>query len=303
MARCDVLVTGARGFVGGHVLYRARAAGLDAVAADGDLRDATHVDAVVAAAHPRAVVHLAATRRGGPPWPALLDDLAMAGAVAAAVARHAPDAPLLIAGSAAQYGVGLPRAVTEQDSTVPMSTYGAVKSIVEQAVLTPPLGGGLRIIAARSFNHVGPGQGPEAPAAQWAREIVAAEAKGGGTIRTGELGVVRDFLDVRDVADAYLALVHSPAEGIVNVCSGVPTPLRRVLDALVEAAAVPITVERDPALIREHDPPHVVGDPGRLRALTGWSPRIALEQSLADQLAELRAAQAQAQPDVEALKL
>ena len=89
------------------------------------------------------------------------------------------------------------------------------------------LNGGVRVIWARAFNHVGPGQGPDAPVAQWARQVAEAELAGGGTLRTGALDVVRDFLDVRDVADAYLALVRSPAEGAVNVCSGEPTPLSR----------------------------------------------------------------------------
>jgi GDP-4-dehydro-6-deoxy-D-mannose reductase len=147
---------------------------------------------------------------------------------------------------------------------------------------------GVRVIFTRSFNHVGPGQGTDAPVPQWARAIVAAEAAGGGTLHVGDVDVVRDFLDVRDVADAYLALVRSDASGIVNVCTGVATPLHAVVGMLTAASSAPIGVERDPALMRGVDPPYVVGDPARLRALTGWSPAIALEQSIADLLAELR---------------
>ncbi len=302
MARCDVLVTGARGFVGGHVLARAVHAGLSAIAADGDLRDVSVADAAVGAARPRAVLHLAATRRGDRAWAALSDDLAMAGAVIDAVARHAPEAPVLIPGSAAQYGMGNARPLTEGDDTsVPVSAYGVMKSVIEHAVSADPLRRSVRVIIARSFNHIGPGQGAGAPAAQWAREIVAAEAAGGGIVRVGDLAVVRDFLDVRDVVDAYIALVRSTANGVVNVCSGVPTPLRRVLDLLVGSSKVPIAVEHDPGLSRAVDPPSVVGDPARLRHLTDWSPAISLEQSVADLLADLRCGAATVAPDMQAV--
>jgi GDP-4-dehydro-6-deoxy-D-mannose reductase len=195
---------------------------------------------------------------------------------------------VLVAGSAAQYGLGAQRPLSEEDPSIPVSAYGAVKSVIERAVTADGLRDGVRIIFTRSFNHVGPGQGPEAPAAQWARDVVAAEAACGGTIRVGDLDVVRDFLDVRDVADAYLALVRSTAAGIVNVCSGVATPLHAVASLLAAGGAAPVTVEHDPTLLRGVDPPYVVGDPALLRELTDWSPAIGLEQSLDDLLADLR---------------
>jgi GDP-4-dehydro-6-deoxy-D-mannose reductase len=100
---------------------------------------------------------------------------------------------------------------------------------------------------------------------------------------------VRDFLDVRDVADAYLALVASDtAAGVVNVCSGAATELRVLAALLVEQARVPVAIVRDPTLERGIDPPRVVGDPARLRELTGWRPRVTLEQSVAEMLALAR---------------
>ena len=87
---------------------------------------------------PAAVVHLAAAPRGGDdPWLALADDLAMAGAVLRAVGRRAPQAPVLFAGSAAQYGMGARRLLTETDPTVPVSAYGAAKCVLERAVTGP----------------------------------------------------------------------------------------------------------------------------------------------------------------------
>jgi len=257
--------------------------------AEGDLRDRATA-AALAAAHPRAVVHLAASpRRPAPdPWLSIADDLTMAGSLLSALAEHAPDAPVLIAGSAAQYGMAHAAPLRESDPLVPASAYGAAKCVLERACTSTALNGGLRVIWARSFNHIGPGQGPDAPAGQWARRLAAGEGDGATTLRTGALDVVRDFLDVRDVADAYLALVRSPAEGPVNVCSGVATTLREVAELFAELAAAEVTIERDPALERALDPPVVVGDPARLRALTGWVPRHELADSVGELLAECR---------------
>ena len=288
MAGSDVLVTGASGFVGRHVLDRARAAGLVAYTARGDLRDPNVAEAEIAIARPRAVIHLAAATRSMQPWLALKADVAMAGAVLCAVARQVPEAPVLITGSAAQYGLGASRPLAEEDVTVPISAHGGVKCTLERAVLAQPLRRNVRVIFTRSFNHIGPGQPADAPAGHWARQIIEAEATDGGSIRTGNLNAVRDFLDVRDVADAYLALVQSGAAGVVNVCSGVPVSLRQVAEIFVRHSSVPATIERDRALIRGVDPPYIVGNPQRLHELTGWRPQISLERSVSDLLAACR---------------
>ncbi len=298
MARCDLLVTGAGGFVGRHVVARARDQGLDVALATCDLRDAGAVAELVVTSTPAAVVHLAASPRlpAVDPWHTLAEDLAMAGALLSAVARHVPEAPVLFAGSAAQYGHGRPEALRESDPLLPLSPYGAAKCVLERACMEPALQHGVRVIWARAFNHVGPGQGADAPVAQWAQQVAAAELEGSGTLRTGALDVVRDFLDVRDVADAYLALVRSPAAGAVNVCSGRPTPLALLAELVLEQARVEIELQRDPALLRRVDPPVVVGDPSRLRALTGWGPRVELADSVGELLEECREALATGAP-------
>ncbi|HYY33041.1 MAG TPA: NAD-dependent epimerase/dehydratase family protein [Gaiellaceae bacterium] len=293
-----VLVTGATGFVGAHVLARAPYMGLEPVAARGDLRDPETARALVLETSPVAVLHLASARAraGDDVWRGLADDLRMAGNVLAAVGALAPEAPVLIPGSAAQYGLAGPEPLGETAPAAPVGVYGAVKSVLEAACTSAALQGSVRVIWTRSFNHVGLGQGLEAPAPSWARQIAEAEASGGGVLRTGRLDVVRDFLDVRDVADAYLALVSSGAAGVVNVCSGVGVRLRDVAETLVGLSGASISIEHDPTLEREIDPPHVVGDPSRLRELTGWAPSIDLERSLRDVLEEWRRRVGESEP-------
>lgn len=196
---------------------------------------------------------------------------------------------MLIPGSAAQYGDASRRRLREDVLTTARTPYGEAKAVLERACTSSPLVGEVRTIFTRSFNHVGPGQGTDAPIAAWARQLAQAEAAGGGLVKTGRLDVVRDFLDVRDVADAYLDLVLSGCHGIINVCSGTPVLLADVAQRLVGLVAVPVSLERTPALNRAIDPPVVVGDPTRLERLTGFRPRIPLEQSLVDVLAEHRA--------------
>jgi GDP-4-dehydro-6-deoxy-D-mannose reductase len=286
----DVLLTGATGFVGRQVVGRAAVRGLEVACVKGDLRDPQVARSAVTAARPRAVIHLASTlRRTDQPWIALADDLVMIGNVIAAVREVVPGAVMLVPGSAAQYGDGGRRQLRENDPTTALTPYGEANCVLERACISSPLVGQVRMIFTRSFNHVGPGQGADAPIAAWARQLAEAEVAGGGVVKTGRLDVRRDFVDVRDVADAYLDLVLSDGDGIVNVCSGAAVLLADIAELLLRLVAVPVSLERDPALHRAIDPPVVVGDPTRLEHLTGFRPRIPLEQSLADVLEEHRA--------------
>ena len=286
----QVLLTGASGFVGGHVIARAAARGLETARVEGDLRDPEVAHSAVATARPRAVIHLAsARRRTDQPWVALADDLLMTGNMVAAIRDLVPGAVMLMPGSAAQYGDGGPRRLREDDPTTALTPYGEAKCVLERACISSPLVGQVRTIFTRSFNHMGPGQRGDAPIAAWARQLAEAEAAAGGVVKTGRLDVRRDFLDVRDVADAYLDLVLSNGEGIVNVCSGTAVLLADVAELLLRLVAVPVSLERDPALHRAVDLPVVVGNPTRLERLTRFRPRIPLHQSLADVLEEHRA--------------
>ena len=117
MSSGPILVTGATGFVGRHVMARAAQRGLDAVPSDGDLRDAEATRALFERAHPVAVIHLASRPRAED---ALRDEVAMARNVVAA----AGDAVVLVAGSAAQYGMASEEPVREDTPTDPVSRYG-----------------------------------------------------------------------------------------------------------------------------------------------------------------------------------
>ena len=104
-------------------------------------------------------------------------------------------------------------------------------------------------------------------------------------ISVGNLDVVRDFSDVRDVVRAYAALLETGQAGeVYNVCSGRGVSLREIAERLVELSGARAELRVDPDRLRPADIPALVGDPARLQRATGWQPRIGLEQTLRDLL-------------------
>jgi GDP-4-dehydro-6-deoxy-D-mannose reductase len=110
---------------------------------------------------------------------------------------------------------------------------------------------------------------------------VAVEGGTQPSLLVGNLEAVRDFLDVADAVRALWLLVEKGEPGgVYNVCSGMGTKVRSVLEMFLAMASRPIPVEQDAGRLRPVDKPFVVGDNSRLRSL-GWAPQVALEQSLA----------------------
>jgi GDP-4-dehydro-6-deoxy-D-mannose reductase len=309
-----VLVTGADGFVGRYLLRRLLADGHDVVGArragvaapeawftpeERAVLDWTELeigdDASVRAALVRpvdAVIHLAAVASGRE----AREDPGRAWAVnAAGTARlaeelaHARDAhggdPLLLAVSTGEVygGADTPRAHAEGDPPDPRSPYAASKVGAEIAAREVARRLGLRLVIARPFAHTGPGQTALYVAPAFAHRLRAARRSGARTVRTGNLEPVRDILDVRDVVEAYVALLERGASGSVyNVARGEGVSLRELFGTLARLVGVEAEPVVDPALARTSDIPYLVGDAARLRAATGWSPAIPLERTLRD---------------------
>ena len=139
---------------------------------------------------------------------------------------------------------------------------------------------------ARSFNHAGPRQAPSFVAPGIARQIAAIEAgKMPPVLQMGNLAPKRDLMDVRDTVRAYRAMMASATPGVpYNVCSGQPVAIQELVDLFRSRARVPITIEQDPAKFRPNDTPLLAGDASKLKADTGWSPQIPLQQTVDDLL-------------------
>jgi GDP-4-dehydro-6-deoxy-D-mannose reductase len=176
---------------------------------------------------------------------------------------------------------------------VPNSVYGRTKLAAEQ-MLADVLPAELRLIVVRPSNHVGPGQDERFALPSFARQLAEGERAGGPiAISVGNLEAERDFMDVRDVVRAYLALLaNAESRGVYNIASGSVRPVRELLDMMRSAARVETRVEVDPDRQRAVDIPVAAVNADRIRAETGWKPCFAMERTLADLLADVRARQA-----------
>lgn len=278
-----ILVTGAGGFVGGHLLPQL---GEEAVAAEADVRDAAAVAAELGAVEPRAVVHLAALSSVGESWADPVETWRVNVLGTLNVLQAAPrGARILLASTGEVYGRARTLPAAEDAFLDPVSPYGASKAAAELACAPARARGELEIVITRAFNTEGPGRDERFAVGSWARQIAEVEQAGGGTLLVGDLSAKRDIVDVRDACRAYALLLDPEvAAGTYNVASGQGVGMQQVLDVLLGLARCEIRVEPDPGRMRPIDIPELWGDPAKLNAATGWKAEIPLEQTLADTL-------------------
>jgi GDP-4-dehydro-6-deoxy-D-mannose reductase len=310
-----VLVTGATGFVGRHLLdllvredteitaWRRADANETLPAAhasrpqvrwvDVEVANPASVTAAVQLAAPEHVYHLAGASHVGRSWDETTSTLEtnvlgthhLLGALRSA----APGARVLLPCSALVYRPsGQP--LVEDSPIGPASPYGISKLAQEMLGRLACEADGQHVLLSRSFNHVGPGQAPIFFASSFARQIALAEVgRIAPVIEVGNLDARRDLTDVRDTVRAYRALVAAGTPGRpYNVCSGKACRIGEILDLLLARAQVPVEVRQDPARLRPNDVPVVLGDPGLVFRETGWAATIPMERTLDDVLEDWR---------------
>jgi GDP-4-dehydro-6-deoxy-D-mannose reductase len=311
-----LLVTGAGGFVGGHLveLLRREAPGTGVHGVvlphgslawstaqgvrivEADLDDPAAAAAVIEEVRPDGIVHLAGQSSvqqswldpGGTLRTNVLGIVHLLDAARSCSLRPA----VLVVGSAEEYGpvseAELP--IRETAPLRPASPYAVSKVAQGALALLYGPAGGMRIVLTRTFHHTGPGRGEAFAESSFARQIAEIElGLRPPVIEVGNLEAVRDFTDVRDVVRAYLLLLEKGEPGqAYNVCSGRGRRIRDVLDLLLAGSRARVEVRVDKERLRPSDVPAQVGDPSRLRAATDWAPRIPLEETLRDLLADWR---------------
>ena len=203
--------------------------------------------------------------------------------------RSGAAAPRILAiGSADEYGLVSPHeAPLREDAPLrPASPYAVSKVAQGYLALQYALSPGLHVVRTRTFHHTGPRRGEQFAESSFARQLAEIEAgQRPPRLEVGNLEVVRDFTDVRDVVRAYWMLLDRGVPGeVYNVCSGRGVRLAELLERLIALSERRVEVHVDVSRLRPVDAPILIGDPGRLRAATGWEPGIPLERTLADLL-------------------
>ncbi len=311
-----VLITGAGGFAGGHLidhllaqpdlaLYGSvfrppdtfpRLRNKPVTLRQVDLRDADAVHALVADVRPDIVIHLAALASVPDafkhPWPTLENNIAAQVHLLEAIRAVNLTPRIVIVSSAEIYGAagGTTAPLDESTPFEPGNPYSVSKVTQDMLGLQYHIAYRLPVVRARPFNHMGPHQSGGFVAADFASQIAAIEARQREPVMyVGNLTAERDFTDVRDVVRAYhlLATEGEPGEAY-NICSGKGYSIQYLLDTLLSYSTTDIDVRQDPERMRPSDVPRRVGDASKLQARTGWQPTIPFEQSLLDILNDWR---------------
>ena len=305
-----ILVTGADGFVGSLLAMRLAEQGhnvtgalkpsavsqVDQARRDAlsglrtvplDLDDAESMSCVIAEGW-EVVVHLAAVSSGADakrdPLAAWLVNTVGSARLSDALgqAKIAGEDPLLLFVSTAEvYGAGLETMHVETDPVLPISPYAASKLAAEVACLEVHRRTGLRVVVARPFPHIGPGQDTRFVVPAFLERIRFASKINAPVVKVGRIDPVREFTHVSDIVKAYTLLIEKGAPGeVYNVACGRATSVRDLFFMLSDAVQHRVIPEEDHDLIRPVDIPYLVGDSSKLRAETGWEPSISLEETI-----------------------
>jgi GDP-4-dehydro-6-deoxy-D-mannose reductase len=304
--RC--LITGVTGFVGRHLAAALTAAGHESVGVardpgpaaipvhTADLIDPAATEAVLRAARPEWVFHLAGYASNGnsfrEPAAAWEGNLGVTRTLYDAIARTGLRPRILYVSSGLVYGDAGPgeHVFTEETPLRPASPYAASKAAADLLSYQQTRSPGLDVVRVRPFNQIGPGQSADYAVANFARQIVLVERGQASAVEVrGDLRARRDLTDVRDMVGAYVRLLEVGRPGeVYNAGSGRTYVIQDILDRLISLSGVPVKVEERMDTSRKADTAVTRADTRKLREATGWEPAYTLDQTLADVLADWR---------------
>jgi GDP-4-dehydro-6-deoxy-D-mannose reductase len=241
-------------------------------------------------ARPRFIIHLASFSSVAYSWQNPIESFMNNSNIflnlLEAVKTLDPRIRVLSVGSSEQYGIVDPETLPLRETSPqnPVSPYAVARVAQEQMGTVFAHGFKLDIVSTRSFNHFGPRQNERFVLSGFARQ--AAQIKKGQRepiMHAGDIDLIRDFIDVRDVVKAYLLLLRQGASGeVYNVCSGTGRTIAECLNTLMRIADIRCEIRKTDSLVRPVDNPVIVGDNSKIHSRTGWSPGISFESGLTD---------------------
>jgi nucleoside-diphosphate-sugar epimerase len=287
----NILITGINGFVGpilrssleskGH-----QVSGIDVRSSDErtravDITDQAGVMRHVKDLAPDFIFHLAAISRVDYANPSLLYNINVNGTLnlLMAAAQLAKKPEFMLVSSSQVYGIvsDADQPIGEQAAIRPVNHYGASKASAEHIARVFHHEYGMPVAIVRPFNHIGRGQDPHFVIPK----IIKAIREKKEEIELGNLSVVRDFLDVRDVVDAYVRIMeHFPDGGTFNIAGGTGYRLSDLLNLILEISGSPLVIKHSGSLMRKNDIVKTIGDSSSLHALCGWRPAHSIRETL-----------------------
>lgn len=253
-----------------------------------DLLDKKTLEEIIQNFKPEYILHLAGRSSVADSWknPAasVMDNTNFFLNIAEIVRTNKLKCRILSVGSTEEYGnanAGLP--LKETDCPEPASPYGVARVLQQKLVAIYANSYHVDIVHTRSFNHIGPYQKSDYVIASFAKQIVQQDKEKRERIelKTGDVNVIRDFSDVRDVVRAYYLLLLKGKSGqTYNVCSGQGYVLKDIITMLSEKIGKPVYHSVDEKNFRPSENKVIVGSYEKLKNETGWQPEITIRESL-----------------------
>jgi GDP-4-dehydro-6-deoxy-D-mannose reductase len=293
-------VTGASGFFGKHICKyigrletKINIIGTDIIETNdincdrfiaADISDENAVNELIRQVVPGHVIHLAGTFGANYGLKTYQVNTISAIAILEAVRQYALSCAVIAVGSAAEYGkVQESRLPIEESCPCnPVTPYGLSKFLATQIALYYHRTCNLSVTIVRPFQLIGKGLTDRLAPGAFARQLEAAISGRADAIKVGNLESCRDFLGVQDAAEAIWMLCQKPAPGeIFNLCSGRSTKIADLLQMMIEACGVKVSVEVDPSRLRgNRDVSVVYGSHKKISDHCGWRPREPLQQAV-----------------------
>lgn len=300
-----ILVTGASGFAGSHLLEALKAKGYSELYGTAygngaalekmipaenvialNLTEKDAVNAMIQKIQPDWIFHLASFAFVGQSFERgaelLQNNISVQHTMLEAVRQFAPKARLLVIGSAEEYGLSESgeSPISESHPLRPVNPYAVSKVAQDLLAYSYAVSLKLNILRVRPFNHIGERQTPDFAIPAFAKQIVAIERGEQDTLFVGNLTGVRDFTDVKDMMRAYIAVMEKGTVGeVYNIGTGIGVKMSDVVEKLVAMSSAHIKIVQDEHRFRPLDIPEIVADATKARAL-GWSPEISLDNTL-----------------------
>jgi len=308
-----LMVTGASGFIGRHLLNfllalpkgPVRIIALDKKAQCHapssprieqvicDLTEPRDVQNVFRKTQPDGIIHLAGRTTGSDLSRYIAVNVLGCENILSAAAQRERPPRLLITGSAAEYGLtsGTYEVIDEQRPLQAKTAYGISKIMQEKWALLYYYEKALPVICVRPFNVIGPGQSAHLVPATFLYQIAEVLNGNAHEVCVGNINTARDFIDVKDLVAAFWALMNAGAEAegeVFNISSGQPIKIADILDACIALSGQQMPVRQDPHRLKAYDVPVIIGDNSKLRRFTGWQCKISWQDSLAAMWDDIR---------------